>query len=130
MEGKMKKLTSLKGIVALSILMIICMTFNGCLINHRSHTRQTSPERPIPQSELEKIEPGTTTKEWVIDRFGRPTNTRHLKDGAEILLYETRNRTKHEFSLFLIFSTESSEETQETISFEIKDGVIQRYWTD
>ena len=114
----------------LIVLMIMCMTFNGCLINHRSHTRQTSPERPIPTSELEKIEPGTTTKEWVLDRFGMPTKTRHLKDGAEILLYETRNRTEHEFSFFFIFSTESSKETKETISFEIKDGVVQRYWID
>ena len=123
-------MSKIKYAIVLIVLIIMCTTFNGCLINHRSHTFQTSPERLVPRSELEKIEPGTTTKEWVLDRFGMPTRTRHLKDGSEILLYETRKRTEHEFSFFFIFSTESSEESKETVSFEIKDGIVQRYWTD
>lgn len=112
------------------LLLIICVLFNGCLIHHRSYTHQASPERPIPRHELEKVEPGVTTKEWVLDTFGAPTGERYLKDDVEILLYETRNRTEHEFSLFLIFSSESSEESKEILSFEIKDGVVQRYWFD
>lgn len=114
----------------LAVLMIMLMSLSGCLISHRSHTYQVSPDRPILKSDLEKIEPGVTTEEWVLNSFGTPTNTRHLKDNAEILLYETINKTERKLSLFLIFSTESSEETRETVSFEIKDGVVQRYWID
>jgi outer membrane protein assembly factor BamE (lipoprotein component of BamABCDE complex) len=112
------------------ILMMMCMIVGGCLMTHRSHTYESSGGHPISRSDLDHVEPGVTTKDWVLDTFGSPTRERHFKDDSEILIYERSERTEHEFSLFLIFSTESSEVTKDTLSFEIKDGVVQKYWLD
>ncbi len=87
-------------------------------------------EPPISRSDLYRVEPGVTTKEWVLDTFGLPTRKKHLKDYSEILIYERSEKKEYEFSLFLLFRIESSEVKKETVSFIIKDGVVRKYWQD
>jgi hypothetical protein len=106
------------------------MAISGCLMKHRSHTYERSTGSPILKSDLDQVELGVTTKDWVLDTFGPPTRVRNFKDDSEILIYERSERTEHEFSFFLIFSSESSEVTKETLSFEIRDGIVRKYWLD
>ena len=82
----------------------------------------------ISKWDLCRVQPGITTKEWVLDTFGPPTRERHFKDYLDILIYERSERKKNEFSLFLLFKFESAEVKKETLSFEIRDGVVQKYW--
>lgn len=123
-------MTKTKFINIFILFMVMCTAFSGCLITHRSDTHEISPGQPISRSDLDQIEPGVTTKDWVLDTFGPPTRVRQFKDGSEIIRYERGERTDYEFSLFLIFSTKSSDVKKETLSFEIKDGIVQKYWMD
>ena len=118
----MKKAISL---VIMTLLTITLLT--GCMISHGSHTSETSSGYPISRSQLESIEPGITTKGWVLDNFGEPDRERHLRDGEEILIYENTKHKSSHVSLFLLFNSHTSENIKETVSFKIKDGIVKSY---
>ncbi|MFC1839767.1 hypothetical protein ACFL1N_09315 [Thermodesulfobacteriota bacterium] len=115
---------------AFLVIVIASIFLSGCLISHRSHTSVSSPYSSMSRTKLDSIEPGVTTKDWIIDTFGDPTREKHLQDGEEILIYENKEKTSHHFSILLIFSTHSTEEQKKTLSFRVKDGVVKSYWLD
>lgn len=114
---------------ALSILFMVLLTgtfLTGCMINHRSHS-DSSSNYPISKTQLDSVEPGVTTKEWVIENFGEPDRERHLQESKETLIYEnTRHKSSH-FSLFLLFNSHTSEDKKEIVSFKVKDGIVDSY---
>ena len=112
------------------IAMLAGVLMSGCMINHRSHTSDSSGNHPISSILLESIKPGVTTKEWVIDNFGKPDIEKHLEDGEEILIYENTKHKSSDFSLFLIFSSHNTEDIKEVVSFKIKDGIVKSYSVD
>lgn len=112
------------------VTVLFCAFLSSCIISHHSHTKNTSPEYPISKSQLSSVESGVTTKRWVLDTFGEPTREKHLEDGEELIIYENKKKTSHHFSLFLIFSTHSSEESKSSLTFRVRDGVVQSYWID
>ena len=119
---------------ALSILIIVLLTGafpSGCMISHRSNeSSDRSSGCAISRERLDRVEPGVTTKEWVIDNFGDPDREKHLQDGEDVMIYEnTRHKSSH-FSIFLIFNSHTSEDIKESVSFKIKDGIVKSYWID
>ena len=70
------------------MLIITSLLFSGCLIKHVSYSGQTSSGPHLSQSKVESIEPGMTTKEWIIDAFGQPTMEKDFGDGNEVLEYK------------------------------------------
>ena len=118
----MKKAISL---VFMALLAITLLT--GCMISHRSHTSETSSGYPISRSQLDTVEPGVTTKDWVLDNFGEPDRERHLRDGEEIMVYENTKHKSSHVSFFLLFNSHTSENIKEIVSFKIKDGIVKSY---
>ncbi len=116
-----------KALLLTLMFMLSGIFLTGCMINHRSHTSDTSSGQAISSAQLDSIEPGVTTKDWVINKFGEPDRVRHLQDGEETLIYENTRRKSSHFSLFLIFSSHRSEDIKETVSFIIKDGIVKSY---
>ena len=115
-----------KSISLIFMVLLTGILLTGCMISHRAHTSDSS-DYAISKSLLDSVEPGITTKDWVIDNFGEPDRERHMKDGEEVLIYEdTKHKSSH-FSLFLIFNSHTSEDIKEVISFRIKDGVVKSY---
>lgn len=115
---------------SLSILFMVLFagTFlTGCMISHRAHTSDSSFDYPVSGTQLESVEPGVTTKEWIIDNLGEPDREKHLRDGEEILIYENTRRKSRHVSLFLLFSSHTSEDIKETVSFKIRDGIVESY---
>ncbi|MGD9159164.1 MAG: hypothetical protein PVG39_12205 [Desulfobacteraceae bacterium] len=115
---------------AISLVFMVLLTgtlLTGCMISHRSHTSETSSGYPISKSQLDSVEPGVTTKDWVLDNFGEPDRERHLKNGEEILVYENTKHKSSHVSFFLLFSSHTSENIKETVSFKIKDGIVTSY---
>ena len=110
------------------VVMVIFGLLNGCLISHHSHTTASSPYCTISKQDLDSVEPGITTKDWIIDTFGKPGRAKYLQDGEEVLIYGSKKRISHDFKIFLIFKTRSSEEIKETLTFRIKDGIVKSYW--
>lgn len=119
-----------RATILFPIIMVSLIFVNGCLISHHSHTNKSAPYNSISAAKLDSIEPGLTTKDWVIDTFGNPTREKHLQDGGEVLIYENIEKTIRKFSIFLVFSTHSTEEQKETLSFMMKDDVVTSYWFD
>lgn len=123
-EGEMKKA------LLLFIIMSAGTFLSGCMMSHGSHTTNSSSAYSESMGSLKSIEPGVTKKEWVIDTFGRPDREKQYPDGEELLVYENNKHTTKHFSLFLIFSSNTTEDTKENLSFKIKNGVVEKYWID
>lgn len=122
-EEKMKK-----KLLLLSVIFLAGAFISGCAISHNSHVSNSSSGFSTSNEQLNRVEPGVTTREWVIDNFGEPKREEHLQNGEEVLVYENVKHTCNSFSLFLLFSSHTSENTIETVSFKIKDGIVKSYW--
>ena len=109
------------------MIMSLCLIIGGCLISTRHYTNQTSPGREILKSQVEKITPGETTKEWLLQTFGMPTRQRTYDEGEETWEYERSYRTESEAHVFFIINTETVTRTRETLVIDIKDGIVQNY---
>ena len=121
----------MKKTLLLTLMALLAGTFlSGCMINHRSHLSDSSYNHPISRLLLDSIEPGVTTKDWVIDTFGKPDREKNLQDGEEILIYENTRHKSSDFSLFLLIDSHSSEDIKEVLSFKIKDGIVESYSLD
>ena len=80
---------------------------------------------------LKQIECGQTTKEQLVARFGEPSEHSLTDEGAEILRYKCVRRKDNEFALFPPPIVIKDDKTVEhTVAFEIRDGVVQRYWKE
>ena len=114
----------------LAIVFMVLLTgifLTGCMISQRSHTSNSSPDFALTKAQLNSVEPGVTTKEWIIENFGEPKRDRYLSDGEEILVYENTKHTSSHVGFFLIFNSHTSEDTTEAITFRIKDGIVKSY---
>lgn len=119
-----------RTVAACIIVAVACLFLSGCLIQHKSHISKDSSRHCVWKGRLHNVVPGETTKEWVIKTFGTPEDERHLDNGVEILKYERSSRTRSEFSFFLLIDTQTTKVTTQTLHFDIKDGIVQKYWID
>jgi len=119
-----------KTITACTVAAVMCIILSGCLIRSKSYMDSSSSDQSIWQEKLGRIVPGNTSKEWIITTFGLPINERQLENGVEILKYERSSKIRSEFSLFLIIDTETTKVTKDVLYFDIKDGIVQKYWMD
>ena len=115
-----------KALSVFLMALLTCTLLTGCMISHRSHS-DSSSSYSISKKQLESVEPGITTKEWIIDTFGEPDRERHLKKGKETLVYENTKHKSSDFSIFLLFDSHTSESVKEIVSFKIKDGIVESY---
>jgi hypothetical protein len=118
----------MKKALLLFIIMSAGTFMTGCMMSHGSHTTYSSSDHAAAKGRIQSIEPGVTTKEWVVDIFGPPDREKRYQDGEELLVYENTKHTSSHFSLFLLFNSNTSEDSKETVSFKIKDGVVMKYW--
>jgi outer membrane protein assembly factor BamE (lipoprotein component of BamABCDE complex) len=107
--------------------MTLSLIISGCLISTRQYTNQTSPGRELSKSLIKKIEPGKTTKEWVMQTFGMPTRQRTFDNGEETWEYERSYRTESETHFLFLINTENVTRTRETLIIDIKDDIVQNY---
>ena len=86
---------------------------------------------PADKSTLKKVKCGQTSKRWVLATLGDPTAQNPAPDGGEILRYEYCKRVKSDFAMFPPpLSFEKDKEYHTTILFEIRDGVVAKYWKE
>jgi outer membrane protein assembly factor BamE (lipoprotein component of BamABCDE complex) len=116
-----------RRLCVLVMIMTLCLIISGCFITTRHYTNQTSPGRELLKSQIKRIEPGKTTKEWVMQTFGIPTRQRTFDNGEETWEYERSYRTETESNVFFLIHTENVTRTRETLIIEIKDGIVQNY---
>jgi outer membrane protein assembly factor BamE (lipoprotein component of BamABCDE complex) len=77
----------------------------ACVYVQDSHTRNKGTE--VSQNQVAKVEPGKTTKEWILSNLGTPDRIHAEKDGLEVYEYVSERNERTESKFFLLFSVES-----------------------
>ncbi|MGM0632255.1 MAG: hypothetical protein ACQETO_03675 [Pseudomonadota bacterium] len=110
------------------ILLLTGLTLTGCLFvvdsKERHHGEQWS------QHEADRIERGRTSASWIRENFGPPDRRVTYEDGTELWRYSNRRTTDSEVSLFLLFNIDIERDRTETLTLEIRDGVVTDHWVE
>ncbi len=120
MRARMKRLGGVVCCLGLSL------AAGGCLMAGGTQT-QVSGTR-IPSESLQQVEAGKTNRAWLVKVFGKPTAVKELDDGVEILEYRFTETKTFGFHLFLLIAFADSKATHETAYFQLRDGVVEKYW--
>ncbi len=112
----------------LALLVVGLLPLTGCFI-YSSDVSYGEKGAPVSDRTLEQIECGNTTRDWVVATLGEPSEEQ-ITDGGQVLKYRYR-KTQESNTVFLPFLIIDDETRHErTVYFEIKDGVVQRYWKE
>jgi len=80
---------------------------------------------------LKQVERGQTTKDWLVATFGEPSEQSMTEKGTELLKYKCTKKKDNKFVMFpppIVIKDEK--EMEHTVVFEVKDGIVQRYWKE
>ena len=100
---------------------------SGCSVIE-SHEEVRFFGRMVDQRALDRIEPGTTTEDWVIATYGEPSRIDVTESGNRVLVYSSTKTTHTEARLLFVFDSSSHVETDHTVFIECNNGVVSRYW--
>ena len=108
------------SLVAMSVLVV------GCVVC-KTEEQYTG----IQNETLKQVERGQTTKDWLVATFGEPSEQSMTEEGTELLKYKCTKKKDNKFVLFpppIVIKDEK--EMEHTVVFEVKDGIVQRYWKE
>ncbi|RMH25951.1 MAG: hypothetical protein D6693_08100 [Planctomycetota bacterium] len=111
-----------------ALLLVGAVTLGGC-ISSGSVSEYEGPN--IGDRTLAQIEPGETTRAWILAVLGEPTE-RSTVDGAgdvEVWKWVRRKMTTTRGSALVVSSKSRTEEVR-TVYVELTDGVVTRAWRD
>ncbi len=103
------------------------LAMGGCFSAQSSKTHTGAM---VGKETLKKVELGKTTKQWLITVLGEPTASSETPDGAEILKYESVEEVSNNTDTSFLGRATETIKTRRTHYFEIREGIVQRYWQD
>ena len=107
-------------LVAMSVLVV------GCVV-----CETDEQYTGIENDTLKQVECGQTTRDWVVETFGEPSEQILTDDGGEILKYKCVRKKDNKFVMFpppIVIRDEK--DVEHTVAFEVRDGIIRRYWKE
>lgn len=106
------------------------LSLGGCLIGAKSSV-DTYGTR-VGAETLETIEVGTTTENWILATLGEPDAEVSVADrpGEKVIRYDYTVEEDSGGYVFLLFAAGSEKRHTTRTFFEIKDGVVTKFWTD
>lgn len=120
---------SRKLFAATAVLVGVSWSLGGCLI--ASSTSMHESGRRVSASTLSQIEADVTTDAWLLAALGEPTARMKIEGGeGEILRYDYQRRRESSGAVFLLFAGSSSETIESSTYFEVKDGIVVRFWSE
>ncbi len=85
----------------------------------------------IENETLKQVECGQTTRDWVVETFGEPSEQILADDGSEILKYKCVRKKDNKFVMFPPpIVIKDDKDVIHTVVFEVRDGIVQRYWKE
>jgi len=113
--------------IALSVsLLAMSVLMGGCVV-YNADEQYTGVENKM----LKEIECGQTTRDWLVETFGEPTELLMTDDGGEILRYRCVKKKDNKFVMFPPpIVIKDDKQVEHVVVFEVKDGVVQRYWKE
>ncbi|OHB65972.1 MAG: hypothetical protein A2Y77_09320 [Planctomycetes bacterium RBG_13_62_9] len=113
----------------LTLCVLTGLALVGC-VSSRSDVKY-GPKGPVVKSStLRQIKVGETNKEWLLAVLGEPTRESQLSDGTELMTYEYTKKTDSDLDVFIFFDTNDRREERTVYVFELRDGVVTKYWKE
>ena len=107
----------------------VALGVTGCVFVASSDSHYRSG--PLHDFEtLAAIEPGKTTKAWVLENLGPPASAYANDAGNEVLRYVSLKEQDTELAVFLLFAVDLSDEEIKTMHIEFENGRVKAYWIE
>jgi hypothetical protein len=126
MEKHKMKLHKCSEIGLFVALLAVPVLFVGCIVC-KTDEQYTGVENET----LKQVKRGQTTRDWVIETFGEPNEQILADDGSEILKYKCVRKKDNKFVMFPPpIVIHDDKDVVHTVAFEVRDGIVQRYWKE
>ncbi|MHC4585843.1 MAG: hypothetical protein ACYS3N_15045, partial [Planctomycetota bacterium] len=113
-------------IVLFILLVVTTVLLAGCVVSD-SNVRYSGVEN----SQLRQIKHGITTRDQLVGIVGEPTEQSATEDGAEILKYKCTTIKDNQLVIFPPpIVIDDTKETEHTVVFKIRDGIVRRHWKE
>lgn len=113
-------------IILFTLLLVTSVLLAGCLAT-QSDVRYSG----IENSQLRQIKYGITTRDRLVEIVGEPSEQSMMEDGNEYLRYKCTETRDNQFAMFPPpIAIKDKKETEHTIVFKIRDGIVQRHWKE
>ena len=109
-----------------TLAVALMLPLTGCLITSRNHEDLTGTE--VNDATFNRIEPGTTTRQWILGTLGQPTTQTTLEDGSELWKWSFARTRSSSGSLLFVFGGSSSTVSSGSAYVQMKDGVVTKAW--
>lgn len=102
----------------------------GCLLSTSKHVHESGVA--VGSGTLRQVELGETTRGWLLTTLGEPTSRAKVpgEENVEILGYHYEIVKASRGKVFLLFSGSSRKVDHSRTFFELRNGVVTRYWTE
>ena len=113
--------------IALFVSLFAMLALMGGCVVYNADEQYTGVENKM----LKEVECGQTTRDWLVETFGEPTELLMTDDGGEILRYKCVKKKDNKFVMFPPpIVIHDDKQVEHVVVFEVKDGVVQRYWKE
>ncbi len=100
----------------------------GCFI-WNSDVSYGEKGAPLSGSTLDQVECGKTTRDWVVVTLGEPSEQATTDAGVELLKYKYRRTQENNLVMPFVIANDEKR-LEQTVYFQVKDGVVQKYWVE
>lgn len=94
-------------------IIFVCFVLTACIYNQ--HTNEQRTGTSVSSQKVAMVEPGKTTKQWILANFGIPARTVSDKDGFEVFEYVSERTKKTHKSFIFLFNIDSKEEIEDRV---------------
>ena len=110
------------------VIIVTGVVMAGCLLTVQSDSRWRHGSAAMDSAD--RIQSGTTTRDWILDHLGNPDSSYVNARGNEVMRYVSRRETDAEVHLFLLFSIDVSDEEVYTIHVEFEGEIVKGWWVE
>ena len=113
------------SLLIVGVLLLSSWCSSGCAVVSTNTTVSYPKGRsPVKSSVASSIRIGKTTKQWIIENLGPPTDTAEVAEGVEVLHYVSTAKRDGSLDLLGMAVFRDSKEKAETFFVRLKDGVV------
>ncbi len=111
------------------LIVLSILPLAGCVVYSGDVKYGEKGKAPTDRT-LDRIEPGATTRDWVVATLGDPSRQSTTKDGTELLEYQYSCKKDNSFVFCPFVFINDEGEDKQTLYFEIENGVVKNFWKE
>ncbi|TVQ30394.1 MAG: hypothetical protein EA376_13090 [Phycisphaeraceae bacterium] len=110
-----------------ALLASMLLMTSGCI---RSRSNVQTQGRYIGDQTVARIEPGKTTREWVLAVMEEPTSKSRLESGVEIWKWSYQRVKTSSGSVLFLVAGSGRDETIRNVYVEFEGDIVRQVWRD